>query len=182
MTVSTKESPRPGHVQLFLPTPTSAKTPVYLEIPNSIIDSLCLRPRKYLRYLGWSILGRQGTLKTEDDGDIEMDKPLHGIDRYFYVLPEVDECETSFFFNLESNNGNNLDCFANAVDLEVIKQRSQRTATETRATFKDDLLERDQFCIFTGTSSLLCQGCHIIPHARGSEVQFLNFVIYPLLI
>jgi hypothetical protein len=37
-----------------------------------------------------------------------------------------------------------------AVDLEVIKQKSQSTLTETRDKFRELLLERDYCCAFTG--------------------------------
>jgi hypothetical protein len=60
-----------------------------------------------------------------------------------------------------------------AVDLEVIKQRSSifsAESTESRKGFRNDLLERDQYCVFTGVDPLEAAGVHIIPFARGSEV------------
>ena len=59
-----------------------------------------------------------------------------------------------------------------AVDLEVIKQRSNvpSETTESRDDFRRDLLERDICCVWTGASDELGTGMHIIPFKRGSEV------------
>jgi hypothetical protein len=31
--------------------------PFYLEIPIHVVITVCISPRKYLRYLGWCVLG-----------------------------------------------------------------------------------------------------------------------------
>jgi hypothetical protein len=57
-----------------------------------------------------------------------------------------------------------------AVDLEVIKQRTNMTS-ETEGThdaFRAKLLERDIRCVWTDT--MYGTGIHIIPFERGSEV------------
>jgi hypothetical protein len=55
-----------GHVRLVL-----VQTPreFYLDIPLSIINSLCHTPRKYLVFLGWCILGVEGELAENPEGD-----------------------------------------------------------------------------------------------------------------
>jgi hypothetical protein len=58
---------------------------------------------------------------------------------------------------------------AHAVDLEVIKQRSQ-VLSETTEIFEDftaKLLECDGRCVWTGVRGI---GMHIIPYERGDEV------------
>ena len=61
---------------------------------------------------------------------------------------------------------------SHAVDIEVIKQRSNvpSETTESRNDFRDQLLIRDGFCVFTGSSDRFGSGLHIIPYRRGSEV------------
>jgi hypothetical protein len=58
----------------------------YLQIPLDIIRSLCLKPRKYLLFLAWCILGNEGVLALEHDGggiDTNGDLGDQGI--YYYV-------------------------------------------------------------------------------------------------
>lgn len=56
----------PGHVALVL---LQARNSVfYLEVPLAVINNLCLKPRKYLIYLGWCILGAKGVLALEPGG------------------------------------------------------------------------------------------------------------------
>jgi len=56
-----------GHVGLVLLQ--NGNSTFYLEIPLNIINGLCLRPRKYLRFLGWCILGVEGVLALQAAGD-----------------------------------------------------------------------------------------------------------------
>ena len=60
-----------------------------------------------------------------------------------------------------------------AIDLEVIKERTHVASetTRTREDFGQRLLQRDPRCVWTGISSRLGVGIHIIPHRRGSEVR-----------
>lgn len=66
-----------GHVALVLLQ--RGNSDFYLEIPIAIINSLCLRPRKYLRFLAWCILGNHGKLVVEPGGD-ELDDPDGGVE------------------------------------------------------------------------------------------------------
>ena len=86
----TEISVHEGHVALvLLPVERSPDGKYfYLEIPIDIINSLCLRPRKYLRYLGWCILGNNGILSFEHNGN-EIDDPHGGVqggEVYYYVM------------------------------------------------------------------------------------------------
>jgi hypothetical protein len=65
----------------------------YLEIPLHIIDSLCLKPRKYLVFLGWCILGVRGRLSLEDGGrGMTIQGPLEDRGTYYYVADVGGKC------------------------------------------------------------------------------------------
>ena len=71
-----------GHVHLVLVHDYQ----FYLEIPLNIISSLCLKPRRYLVFLGWCILGVEGGLAESHDGGrmgVEGDLGDRGV--YYYV-------------------------------------------------------------------------------------------------
>jgi hypothetical protein len=89
----TEISVHEGHVALvLLPVERNLDgSNFYLEIPIDIINSLCLKPRKYLRFLGWCILGNTGKLSFERGGE-EIDNPEGGVqDRevYYYVMSGI---------------------------------------------------------------------------------------------
>ena len=139
--------PPPGSVHLVL---LSQENPFYLEIPTAIITPLCLRPRKYLRYLGWCVLGVIGVLQDGQRSEIALDGELVDQGVYYYIVP-----------------GENI--LAHAIDIEVIKQRThvQSETTQTREDFCTRVLERDGYCVWTGLEGV---GMHIIPHRRGDAV------------
>ena len=108
-----------------------------------------MSPRKYLRYLGWCVLGVDGVLKDEPGNGIALDGELVDQGVYHYIVP-----------------GQNV--LAHAVDLEVIKQRSgvPSETTRTREDFRTRVLERDGSCVWTGLDGV---GMHIIQYGRGDE-------------
>jgi hypothetical protein len=138
--------PPSGFIHLVL---LSGENPFYLEIPTPIVPTVCLSPRRYLRYLGWCVLGVIGVLNDEQGNEIALDGELVDRGVYHYIVP-----------------GQNV--LAHAVDLEVIKQRSQvpSETTRTREDFRSRTLERDGCCVWTGLHGI---GMHIIPYRRGDE-------------
>lgn len=54
--------PPKGHIWLALNPSKKFGRGFYLEIPIEVIQSNCLYPIKYLRYLAWSILHLEGTI------------------------------------------------------------------------------------------------------------------------
>jgi hypothetical protein len=61
----------------------------YLQIPLEVIHALCLKPRKYLLYLGWCVLGIEGVLAVEHNGNpimTEGDLDNQGV--YYFVTLE----------------------------------------------------------------------------------------------
>lgn len=77
----------PGYVRLILVW--EQKSPFYLEIPVEVISSLCLKPRKYLIFLGWCILGTAGWLTScRGSEEIETDEALDDGGSYYYVTSD----------------------------------------------------------------------------------------------
>ncbi|KAI0247736.1 hypothetical protein BJV78DRAFT_1157000 [Lactifluus subvellereus] len=125
----------------------------YLQVPLDIIGSLCLKPLKYLLFLGWCILGIEGILALEPGGGgIDTDGDLDDQGIYYYVASAGSD-------------------FSQAVDLEVIKMRTNvpSETMQTREEFRTNLLERDVGCMWTGAEARHGAGLHIIPYERGSE-------------
>ena len=56
----------------------------YLQIPLDTIHALCLKPLKYLLFLGWCILGAEGILRVGDN-EIDTDEDAVGGEIYQYI-------------------------------------------------------------------------------------------------
>ena len=153
---SMTSQPPSGFIHLIL---LSQENPFYLEIPIAIVSTLCLSPRKYLRYLGWCVLGVDGVLKDEQGNEIALNGELLDQGVYHYIVP------------LQN-------VLAHAVDLEVIKQRSQvpSETTRTREDFRTRVSERDGSCVWTGLDGV---GMHIIPYGRGDEACSRSYYSCP---
>ncbi|KAJ6618430.1 hypothetical protein B0H10DRAFT_1947613 [Mycena sp. CBHHK59/15] len=143
-----------GHIRLIL---AHTSDDFYLDIPISVVNHNCVRPIKYLRFLGWCIIGILGTVRRHRKGaDIGDDGSLLEQRAYFYVYAAVDK-DASLKY---------------AVDPEVIKPRSNVSSSNssTRASsFKASLVDRDASCIFTDAPPLFCEGTHIIPFHKSDE-------------
>src|ERR1700719_2538147 len=85
---SESDSVEPGHVHLVL---LYQEGPFfYLQIPLNIIDSLCRKPRKYLIFLGWCILGVDGKLTlAPGSNEIGTDGALDDQGIYYYSPNEA---------------------------------------------------------------------------------------------
>jgi hypothetical protein len=83
--------PQEGNIQFIVFSPPDGSPALYLEIPIAHLRSLCERPRKYLRYLGWCIMGVEGRVArvspqpTDDIGDEGV---LEAESVYSYQIPE----------------------------------------------------------------------------------------------
>ena len=148
----------------------------YLRLPLTTIRVLCLKPLKYLLYLGWCILSDEGalSLEREDHDGIDTDEDAVGGEIYYYV--PAAPLGTFLLLSREMHviYLSNED-LAQVVDLDVIKARTD-TPSESSATrddFRTVLEERDVRCVWTG--SVLVDGLHIIPFKRGSEVRPATF-------
>lgn len=64
-------TPEPGYIHLILKEPTAGQlnvSPFYLRIPIIDLRSLTLSPLKFLRYLGWCVMGGEGTVANSPTG------------------------------------------------------------------------------------------------------------------
>lgn len=75
-----------GHVRLILVCKQISS--LYLEIPLDIINSVCLKPLKYLVYLGWYILGVEGVLKSKPGGE-EIGTEGALVAKMYYFVSDV---------------------------------------------------------------------------------------------
>ena len=91
-----------GHIHLVL---SHSADDFYLEIPIAVVQSNSVHPIKYLRFLGWCIIGILGTVKTDREGvDIVDTALLQDRGTYFYVYDAPDDDGWShgnyFVFNI----------------------------------------------------------------------------------
>ncbi|KAI9572192.1 hypothetical protein HD554DRAFT_2311642 [Boletus coccyginus] len=150
MSSAAQPTPPENHVHLVLLQRQS--DPFYLEIPLSVITDVCCHPPKYLCYLGWCVLGVEGSLQDEAGNHVNLNGDLVDQSIYYYRLPVAEQYVLS-----------------RAVDLEVIKLRSQvpSQTSRTQGSFRQELATRDgEFCVWTGLPGV---GMHIIPWSKGDE-------------
>ena len=133
--MSSKPTPSPGSIHLIL-FRRENEDPFCLEIPTHIIITACKSPRKYLRYLGWCVLGVEGTLVDGQGKEVPLSGAPTDQGIYQYLVP-----------------GENP--LAHAVDLEVIKEKTQVSSETTGSSelFSSDLLLRDGICVLRPTWS-----------------------------
>jgi len=85
-------APPPGYIRLILIPVPEAPPGLCLQIPLVKIDTMCSRPAKYLRFLAYAVLGREGCICLEE---IAVHDDEHLVDRAVYT-----------FEPLESSKGN----------------------------------------------------------------------------
>jgi hypothetical protein len=162
--ITAQPTPPEGHVHLVL----FEQQPdlFYLEIPLRVIKVVCRHPPKYLRYLGWCVLGVEGSLQDGQGRQVNLNRGLVDRGVYRYRLP--------FTFLCDSEADDTSDVLSHAVDLEVIKLRSQEPSesVRTRENFRQELATRDgEQCVWTGLPPGV--GMHIIPWSKGDEARLL---------
>ena len=62
---------------------------------------------------------------------------------------------------------------ASLLDPDAMDDRTSTASSFStrRANFREDLLDGDETCVITGSEPFGCEGCHIIPHAKGDQVS-----------
>jgi hypothetical protein len=132
---------------------------------------------EYLRYLGWCVLGVEGTLEDAHQDQVDLGDDIIHQHVYKYKLPQ-DEQGFSLPFIMKSGADNSLDILLHAVDLEDIKQCTNVPSeiATTGEELRTNLVERDgECCVWTGQSSSV--GMHIIPFKRGDEACNPHFLV-----
>jgi hypothetical protein len=97
--ITAQPTPPAGHVHLVLfeRQPNS----FYLEIPLRVIRDVCRHPPKYLRYLGWCVLGVEGLLQGQGHR-VNLNSELIDMGVYHYRLPAAQQgCLLHFFVILK---------------------------------------------------------------------------------
>ncbi|KAI9568598.1 hypothetical protein HD554DRAFT_2191442 [Boletus coccyginus] len=114
---------------------------VALSIPLAQSKTYAIKPLKWLRFLGFTIYGRQGYISKSMNGS-ELD-----------YTEEIEAREPRF------------------VDVDAMDNRTSSTSDlSTRvADFRGALHERDGTCVFSGDPPLFCHACHLIPHSKGDS-------------
>lgn len=132
----------------------------FLRIPVDDITTKCLKPIKYLYYLGYYIIGSDGKISGSNirvDTDIDKVTKINDQDIFEYHLKDETKWDISRVIDIRM--------FANPTS-------TTDTRTERREKFAEFLYERDKgFCIFTGLKGGV-QGIHMIPHWVTDEVMF----------
>ncbi|PVF97561.1 hypothetical protein CPB86DRAFT_855257 [Serendipita vermifera] len=123
-----------------------------LSIPREEFVKYTTRPLKWLRYLGSTIYGREGTLKGGPyDGEIED-----------YTIEDVDTLLSGYFYYSTG--------YPQLVDMNMIdkcKSPGPMSPLATCSSFDEEITARDGACVVTGLDDELCEAAHIIPHRRG---------------
>ncbi|KAJ6482903.1 hypothetical protein C8R47DRAFT_1133084 [Mycena vitilis] len=120
-----------------------------LEIPVDDALLLCLFPVKYLRYLGYCILGVDGHIALAFDGD---------------EIGEEDDLSAGVYYFVRDSEE---DVLEHAIDPEAMTLGRASETTNTRANFREIVAERDVACVFTDTDEESCRGIHIVPFSKG---------------
>ena len=98
--ITVRPTPLPGHVHLVLTErqPNS----FYLEIPIRVIRDACRHPPKYLFYLGWCVLGADGSLQDGQGQQVNLNGDLVDQGTYYYRLLDTRQgCRLHFFVILK---------------------------------------------------------------------------------
>jgi hypothetical protein len=85
------DHPQEGNIQFIVLRPPNGSPALYLEIPIAHLDLLCERPRKYLKYLGWCIMGVEGRVarvSPQPTEDIGNEGVLEAGSVYAFRIPE----------------------------------------------------------------------------------------------
>jgi hypothetical protein len=129
---------------------------------------------KYLRYLGWCVLGVEGSLQDEQGHQVNLNGELVDQGVYHYRLPVTRQGYLLHSSLCDSEADGTSDILSRAVDLEAIKLHSQVSSqtTGTRECFRQMLAARDgERCVWTGLPRATAM--HIIPYSKGDEACLL---------
>ncbi|KAJ7686076.1 hypothetical protein B0H17DRAFT_1072628 [Mycena rosella] len=130
---------------------------LYLDIPTSVVSAVCLYPAKYLRFLGYCILGVDGTIAEDFKSE---------------GLRDEDPLDAGVYYFVREGGENVLE---HAVDPEALTYSHVPETTNTRDYFPSLVIARDVSCIFTNASEEMSQGIHIVPFSKGDA--WLKYIV-----
>ncbi|KAF5384121.1 hypothetical protein D9615_003273 [Tricholomella constricta] len=122
-----------------------------LSIPVDDCNRFAAKPLRWLRYLAYTIYGRQGHISAIAGGPpVDYESAVAGGADYYFTSPEQPRL----------------------LDVKCIDYRtSDANTTESRRGFRENLQVRDGSCIVTNVPARGCEGAHLIPHSKGSEAS-----------
>jgi hypothetical protein len=179
--------PNTDRIRLILYCPPDGSDPLCLDIPTSMPASFCLCPRKYLRYLGWCVLGIEGHVAKVSPGeavdDIGDEGTLDGQGVYQYCYSSAEGnwfSINAYIVTLTFREGHPL---RHAVDLCTITRSPTPEITDSSSSlvslsqerFREILERRDECCIFSRHPTFVCAAAHIIPCILGDKVSTVPF-------
>lgn len=139
-----------------------------LSIPISECDRFALKPLKWLRFLGYTIYGREGDISLARNGlPVDYERGVEGGARYYFISSGMCSFMSwSIYVQLHFEESPQI------VDVDFIDDRTTSSqVTESRADFRDAVFQRDGTCILTNSEASFCQACHYCPHSKGSDVR-----------
>ncbi|SJL05753.1 uncharacterized protein ARMOST_09089 [Armillaria ostoyae] len=126
----------------------------FLAIPVADIVHITKRPVKFLRFVGFCILGVNGSIMSEKGAFVEDDEAITE-GRYYFVAPNA------------SGEGSSL------VDPNVIGDYVNGDnlywASDSHRDFRDKVVARDRSGLVTNNIPSDCGSTHIIPYAKGND-------------
>jgi hypothetical protein len=152
--------------KLCLPVGTNNSYRQALSIPLDDFQHFSLADLAWLRYVAFTIHGREGYISLTPRGtEIEGDEDI-GAKKYYYVSQGVSHfivqgCLSSSIFS-ES---------ALLLDPDLMDDRTSIATAEStnRGDFRQRVTDRDETCVLTGAEENNI-ACHVVPHGKTHQV------------
>ena len=158
----------PSEVKLLLCFNESSK--LALSIPLAQCTTFAITPLKWLRFLGFAIYGRQGSMSMNGP-ELDYTAQIEARSYYFISDGKLDSYTPRSSLTLLIFLGD-----PRFVDVDAMDDRTWSTSSSDvstgRANFKHALIQRDGTCALTGVDASYCDACHLIPHSKGDSVRF----------
>ncbi|TFY80588.1 hypothetical protein EWM64_g3424 [Hericium alpestre] len=149
---------KPAHGNIWFALISEKELPLfYLDLNISLIQNLCLKPVKYLRYLAWCILGMTGpeTAILFNNVPVDDDEDLVERGTYYFSAPGL----SNFIRILDEKPNFKHVKMRNEAYTVREWYKFEYEENEPPSGFRGKLMERDSGCVFI---SLLAETMHII--------------------
>ena len=140
-----------------------------LEFPVERVNQLKFssKPFKWIRYCIGAVTGARGHLSRRADllDAVDYDQTLPLEQESVHLYYHVSDAEKELMFPTDPH----------LADPRKTNSVDSRAATTTSSVgceaFRQDLLDRDIWCLITGSDEGLCDAVHLVPHCRDDEVR-----------